>query len=73
MDASTWNCSPRDVLGTRGPLETALAGTPVADPTALEILRVVHSFNPCPACAVHAFDPRGAGAFDIRVRAGRDR
>ena len=59
------------MLGTRGPLETALAGTPVADPTRpLEILRVVHSFNPCPACAVHAFDPRAAGAFDIRVRAG---
>jgi hydrogenase large subunit len=71
VDGSTWNCSPRDVLGTRGPMETALAGTPVADPTRpLEVLRVVHSFNPCPACAVHAFDPRAAGPFDIRVRAG---
>ncbi|HEY3336544.1 MAG TPA: nickel-dependent hydrogenase large subunit [Candidatus Limnocylindrales bacterium] len=70
VDGSTWNLSPRDVLGTRGPLETALAGTPVADPTRpLEVLRVVHSFNPCPTCAVHAFDPDGTGPFDIRVHA----
>ncbi|MEO5966304.1 MAG: nickel-dependent hydrogenase large subunit [Candidatus Limnocylindrales bacterium] len=70
VDGSTWNLSPRDTFGRRGPIEDALLRTPVADPTRpLEVLRVVHSFNPCPACAVHAFDPRGAGPFDIRIHA----
>ncbi|HEX5827977.1 MAG TPA: nickel-dependent hydrogenase large subunit, partial [Candidatus Limnocylindrales bacterium] len=70
VDASTWNLASRDVLGTRGPVETALLDTPVADPTRpLEVLRVVHSFNPCPACAVHVFDPRAGGPLDVRVRA----
>jgi Ni,Fe-hydrogenase I large subunit len=54
VDASTWNGSPRDGTGRRGPLEEALIGTPVADPARpLEILRTVHSFDPCAACAVH--------------------
>jgi Ni,Fe-hydrogenase I large subunit len=70
VDANTWNLSPRDSVDLRGPIETALLHTPVADPARpLEILRVVHSFNPCPACAVHALDPRAAGPIDIRVRA----
>ena len=44
---STWNMSPRDADGERGPLEEALVGTPVADPARpLEALRVVHSFDP---------------------------
>jgi Ni,Fe-hydrogenase I large subunit len=60
VDASTWNASPRDASGRRGALEEALVGTPVADPERpLEILRVVHSFDPCAACAVHAYDPAG--------------
>jgi hydrogenase large subunit len=68
VDGSTWNLSPRDGAGTHGPLETALNATPVADPAQpVEILRVVHSFNPCPACAVHAFGARGP--IDLRVRA----
>ncbi len=54
VDASTWNGSPRDGTGRRGPLEEALIGTPVADPARpLEVLRTVHSFDPCAACAVH--------------------
>ncbi|HLA92766.1 MAG TPA: nickel-dependent hydrogenase large subunit [Actinomycetota bacterium] len=58
---TTWNASPRDAAGTRGPLEAALLGTPVVDPSRpLEILRVVHSFDPCMACAVHVLDARGA-------------
>jgi Ni,Fe-hydrogenase I large subunit len=70
VDGSTWNLSPRDPRGTRGPLETALLRTPVADlAQPLEILRVVHSFNPCPACAVHAHDPRAAGPIDLHVHA----
>jgi Ni,Fe-hydrogenase I large subunit len=54
VDASTWNASPRDGRGRRGAMEQALIGTPVADPDRpLEILRTVHSFDPCMACAVH--------------------
>jgi Ni,Fe-hydrogenase I large subunit len=57
---STWNLSPRDGKGTRGPVESALIGTPIADPKQpLEILRTVHSFDPCMACAVHVVDTRG--------------
>jgi [NiFe] hydrogenase large subunit len=44
---STWDCSPRDDAGVRGPMEEALVGTPIADPTKpLEALRIVHSFDP---------------------------
>ncbi len=54
---STWNAGPRDSLGRRGPYEEALIGTPVADPTKpVEILRTVHSFDPCMACGVHVLD-----------------
>ncbi len=51
VDASTWNLSPRDAGGGRGALEQALIGTPVADPAnPVEILRTVHSLQPCTAC-----------------------
>jgi hydrogenase large subunit len=57
---TTWNAGPRDANGQRGPYETALLKTPVADPERpLEILRTVHSFDPCLACAVHVVDARG--------------
>jgi len=57
---STWNAGPRDGKGQRGPYETALLKTPIADPERpLEILRTVHSFDPCLACAVHVVDVRG--------------
>jgi [NiFe] hydrogenase large subunit/hydrogenase large subunit len=57
---STWNLSPRDARGIRGPVESALIGTPIADPKQpIEILRTVHSFDPCMACAVHVVDARG--------------
>ena len=47
VSPSTWNCAPRDADGKRGPMEEALIGTPVADVTKpLEVLRVVHSFDP---------------------------
>ena len=49
-----WNCSPRDDRGLAGPLEKALEGTPVANPAEpVEVLRVVQSYDPCLACAVH--------------------
>jgi len=54
VDASTWNASPRDNRGRRGALEEALVGIPVIDRNRpLEILRVVHSFDPCSDCGVH--------------------
>jgi hydrogenase large subunit len=58
---STWNASPRDGQGQRSPYEAALIGTPVHDPKLpLEILRTIHSFDPCIACAVHLYDDKGA-------------
>ncbi len=57
---STWNASPRDAGGQKGAYEAALPGTTlaVADQP-LEILRTIHSFDPCLACAVHVVDPSG--------------
>ncbi len=63
---TTWNASPRDPTGTPGPLEAALVGTPVVDPARpLEILRVIHSFDPCMACAVHVVDARGSPVGNV--------
>jgi len=65
---STWNASPRDARGQMGPYESALVGTPVADPEQpVEILRTVHSFDPCMACAVHVLDAEGRPVTKIRV------
>jgi len=55
---STWNAGPRNDRDEPGPYEAALVGNPVLDPEKpLEVLRTVHSFDPCLACAVHLFDP----------------
>jgi [NiFe] hydrogenase large subunit/hydrogenase large subunit len=65
---STWNGSPRDEKGQRGPYEQALVGTPVANiEEPLEILRTVHSFDPCMACAVHVVDAEGKPVTRIKV------
>ena len=65
---STWNAGPRDAMGQKGPYESALIGTPIADPNKpVEILRTIHSFDPCLACAVHVLD--GNGSEIIRVKA----
>jgi Ni,Fe-hydrogenase I large subunit len=54
---STWNCSPRAKDSKRGPYEEALVGTRMANvEQPLEILRTIHSFDPCMACAVHLID-----------------
>ena len=51
---TAWNGSPMDALGQKGPMEEALIGTPVRDKDEpIELLRVVHSFDPCLACSVH--------------------
>ncbi|MBE0583900.1 MAG: nickel-dependent hydrogenase large subunit [Desulfofustis sp.] len=53
-----WNASPRDDSGVPGPMEQALIGTPVADPSQpVEALRVIHSYDPCLSCAVHIIRP----------------
>ncbi|MBT0653387.1 nickel-dependent hydrogenase large subunit [Geomobilimonas luticola] len=65
---STWNASPRDGKGQRGPYEAALVGTPMADPSKpLEILRTIHSFDPCLACAVHVVDAGGGEMVQVKV------
>ncbi|GAB4181128.1 MAG: nickel-dependent hydrogenase large subunit [Calditrichia bacterium] len=65
---STWNASPRDPKGNRSAYEASLLNTPVANPEQpLEILRTVHSFDPCIACAVHMYDPDGKQIQQIRV------
>ncbi|MBI4965151.1 MAG: nickel-dependent hydrogenase large subunit [Desulfomonile tiedjei] len=65
---STWNLGPADAKGQKGPVENALIGTPVADPKKpLEILRTVHSFDPCIACAVHVIDPHTNEVYKFRV------
>ncbi len=65
---STWNAAPRDYKGRMGAYEASLVGTKVADPKQpLEILRTVHSFDPCIACAVHIVDSKGKelGSFKV--------
>jgi [NiFe] hydrogenase large subunit/hydrogenase large subunit len=65
---STWNAGPRDAKGRRGPYEEALLATPVADPQRpIEILRTVHSFDPCMACGVHVVDPARHELSHVRV------
>ncbi len=57
---STWNAGPRDEKGQRGPYEASLIDNPVADPDRpLEVVRTVHSFDPCIACAIHTLDLEG--------------
>ncbi|MBF0310386.1 MAG: nickel-dependent hydrogenase large subunit [Magnetococcales bacterium] len=66
---STWNAGPRDPRGGVGPYEAALAGHHLADADRpLEILRTIHSFDPCIACAVHVIDPEGRERVKVRVR-----
>jgi hydrogenase large subunit len=65
---TTWNASPRDAAGTPGPYEASLLHTPIADPEKpLEVLRTVHSYDPCMACACHTFDPDGKNIAKVKV------
>lgn len=65
---STWNASPRDAKGQRSSYEAALLNTPMANAEQpLEILRTIHSFDPCIACAVHLYDPEGKHLNQINV------
>ena len=65
---STWNAGPTDPQGQHGPYEAALQGHQVADAKQpLEILRTIHSFDPCIACAVHLTDLESREAIEIKV------
>jgi hydrogenase large subunit len=65
---TTWNASPRDANGTCGPIEQALIGTPVKDAAnPFELVRIVRSFDPCLACAVHVLTPRGDVIAEHRI------
>ncbi|MGA9033309.1 MAG: nickel-dependent hydrogenase large subunit [Sulfuricaulis sp.] len=65
---STWNAGPRDAAGQEGPYEAALKGHRLHDPRQpIEILRTIHSFDPCIACAVHVTDPQGAELIKVKV------
>ena len=67
---STWNCSPRDAEGVNGPYEAALTDNhPLVDPERpLEILRTIHSFDPCMACGAHVLDATGKEIVRVRVQ-----
>jgi len=67
---STWNAGPRDAQGQPGPYEAALQHNHVMhDPKQpLEILRTIHSFDPCIACAVHVTDPDGEELVQVKIR-----
>jgi Ni,Fe-hydrogenase I large subunit len=65
---STWNAGPRDGNGISGAYESALIGTPIADEEQpLEVLRTVHSFDPCMACAAHILDADGNPVVEVTV------
>jgi Ni,Fe-hydrogenase I large subunit len=62
---STWNAGPRDENEQRGPYEQSLIGAPVPDiNNPINIVRIIRSFDPCLACAVHIIDPH---TNDIKV------
>ena len=65
---STWNAGPRDAKNRPGPYEASLVGNPIADPERpLEVLRTIHSFDPCIACAVHTLDVEGNEIGSVRT------
>jgi len=65
---STWNAGPRDPQGQQGAYEAALKGHKLHDPKQpIEILRTIHSYDPCIACAVHVTDPEGEELVKVKV------
>ena len=66
---TTWNASPRDTEGNHGAFESSLIGTKLAKPEEpLEIIRTIHSFDPCLACATHVLDNKGEELVSVKVR-----
>ncbi|MBW1838377.1 MAG: nickel-dependent hydrogenase large subunit [Deltaproteobacteria bacterium] len=67
---TTWNASPKDGKDQRGPYEEALIGIKLHDPSRpLEVLKVLHSFDPCLACAVHIIDVKGKDLGSYKINA----
>ena len=65
---STWNASPEDANGIKGPYEADLVGLKILDITQpLEIIRIIHSYDPCIACAVHVMDTKGNKLSEYKV------
>ncbi|MFZ5995935.1 MAG: nickel-dependent hydrogenase large subunit [Nitrospirota bacterium] len=65
---STWNAGPRNDRDALGPYEASLIGNPVADPEKpLEVLRTVHSFDPCLACAIHVVDAKKREVVKVKA------
>lgn len=65
---STWNAGPMDAQGKKGPYEADLIGLKIQDLTQpLEIIRIIHSFDPCIACAVHVMDTKGNTLSEYKV------
>ena len=65
---STWNAGPRDDEDELGPYEASLMGNPIADPEKpLEVIRTVHSFDPCLACAIHMVDNRQQEIIKVKA------
>jgi quinone-reactive Ni/Fe-hydrogenase large subunit len=65
---TTWNASPKDIKDQRGPYEEALVGIKLDDPSKpLEVLKVLHSFDPCLACAVHVIDIKGNDIGEFKI------
>lgn len=65
---TTWNASPRDKGGNRGPIETSLIGLPVPDvDNPINVARCVRSFDPCLACAIHIIHPEHNGVKEFRI------
>jgi hydrogenase large subunit len=66
---TTWNGGPRDAKGQIGAYEASLLNTPMVNPAQpLEILRTIHSFDPCLACATHVISPEGEEIVSVKVR-----
>jgi hydrogenase large subunit len=65
---STWNACPRNEKDEPGPYEASLLNTPIADAEKpLEVLRTIHSFDPCIACAIHLTDTQSGSAFTVKA------
>lgn len=65
---TTWNASPADDKDRPGPIEQALIGTKIRDPkNPFEVVRIVRSFDPCLACAVHVVTPKGQSLGEFRI------
>lgn len=65
---STWNAAPRNQNGEKGPYEQSLIGTQIKDPKRpLEVIRHIHSFDPCLACAIHVVDTDGSEVCKVKV------